>query len=218
MSSLPDFDEKEEPVNRSEEHKFRVKIIFEFMKAAQASGSNISIEEPEYQDPVNQFNPTLSKADISFKDKLGRMFGIWHMPLVYYPADEGAGYIIPDFLVLKDSALLYRVDGTFTKMLAAHEFLSSSQIKDLANRLLAKKNKVSIAMFVKKNYARKDLNDIKNAAFYLQPDNLMIVSEKYLKPEIKGSLPINAVIAENVDMNTVKFRQAVEKLLWSRNF
>jgi hypothetical protein len=193
---------------------FELRTIFSFVDALEPTETLISIDETPKVIAGDSFSPTLKIPDIQFTDKLGRSFSIWYKPTVYYPKEEKTQPAMVDFLVVKGKKNeIYELDDVTKKALGTHEYVTETMIREFAVRLLSRLNPVHMALFVREKFTVNDLKDIRDAAFFLRPEKVLLISEEYLPDDLKINLPLNVNYAENVDMNIEKFRETVRKII-----
>ncbi len=192
---------------------FELKVLFSLVKAFEPKSFTIIAEEVKKEPEEDVFSPTLSGPSASVVDKLGRKINIWHRPVFYYPKSDGVGVINPHFVVLLGNDLLYDLDEVTERMLSSHEFFTSTMIREVANRLLSRMNKLDLVVFAKKVFSSSDLNDLKNASFFLKPKRLLLVSEEYVDGAIKANLPLDVFVVENFDLNSEKLKDVIRRLV-----
>jgi hypothetical protein len=207
-------DSNYEKIKKASGSDFELKTIFSFINALEPTNSLINIEETPKVIAEESFSPTMKAPDIEVTDKLGRDYSIWYKPVVYYPKDEKTESMMVDFLMSKGKSKgLYDLDSTTLKELTTHEFITGSMIREFSMKLLSKIKPVHIILFVRENFSANDLKQINDAAFFLRPSRILLVSEKYIPNDVKMNLPINAQFVENAGMNIEKFKETVKKML-----
>lgn len=194
--------------------QFELRNIFSLVEALEPKELKITIDDAYKKLEKLEFNPTISGPNIVFKDRIRRDFSIWYKPIVYIPTVNSARAIMADFVIMRGvHGSMYELDPELKKQLYSYEFLSNSTLKDISMKLLGELKNISLAVICKKTFMPSDLHEIKVASFYLKANRLMLLSEDYLPDNLKMSLPIGVVYAENVDMNAQKFVEAAKKVL-----
>ncbi len=198
----------------TEKFKFEMKTLFSSLKETQTR--KIQVKKGKKQEKITdlEFNPTISKPDIIVTDKEARSYSIWYKPIIYVPSKNSAKKIQPDFIVIKgERESIYEVDKELKKSLYTYEFLSDSVLKEISSELLDKMHEIQLVIHVNKEYKYKDLKDIKDSKHYLEPKNLLLVSEKELPEEVKMNMPVGVTPKEKVGINLRKLQGKTAKLL-----
>lgn len=202
------------PSNGYSRMQFELKNIFNLVEALEPTEMKVSIDDNFKKLERLEFNPTISGPNINFKDRLRRDFSVWYKPQFYIPTISSARSITADFVIMRGNhGSMYELEPDVKKQLYSYEFLSNSMLRDIAIKLLGNMKNISLAVLCKKTFSPSDLGEIKIASFYLKPSRLMLLSEDYLPDNLKMSLPLNVLYAENVDMDSRKFVDAAKKVL-----
>jgi len=194
--------------------QFELKNIFRLIESLEPREMKITIDESYKKLEKLEFNPTISGPNITLKDKLRRDFSVWYKPAFYVPTVNSARECMVDFVVMRGvHGSMYELDPELKKQLYTYEFFSNSILREISIKLLSELKQITLALMCKKTFMPSDLHEIKIANFFLKPNRLMLLSEEYLPDNLKMSLPVNVLYAENVDMNMQKFVDVAKKVL-----
>ena len=194
--------------------QFELRNIFSLVESLEPKEMKVTIDDAYKRLEKLEFNPTISGPNIVFKDRIRRDFSIWYKPTFYIPTVNSARPVTADFVIMRGvHSSMYELDPELKKQLYSYEFLSNSTLKDVSIKLLGSLKHISLAVLCKKAFMPSDLGEIKVTSFYLKANKLMLLSEDYLPDNLKMSLPVNVLYAENVDMNSQKFVEAAKKVL-----
>jgi hypothetical protein len=194
--------------------QFELKNIFSLVESMEPKEMKVTIDDSYKKLEKLEFNPTISGPNIVFKDKLRRDFSIWYKPAFYIPTVNSARPIMADFAIMRGNhGSMYELDPELKKLLYSYEFLSNSLLRDIAMKLLGELKHISLAVLCKKSFVPSDLSEIKIASYFLKPNRIMLLSEDYLPDNLKMSLPVSVLYAENVDMDCRKFVDVAKKVL-----
>ena len=207
--SLVDFEKDEDDLSKfrkekeTDKTKFEIRTIFAFLDAVGAKDSIVNLEERPRVQREFEFNPTIKDPDIVFKDKFDRDFSMWYRPTLYYPHLDSVKEVSPEFAMFEGKLKsMYDVDPELEKILFTSDYFTSNKLKEVSNKLLAKMWRLHTIMFIQPSFKFEDLTRIRNAQFFLKPQRLLLISEKYLPSEVKMNMPVGVEFVENVDMRT----------------
>ncbi len=199
---------------KSSEFSFHVKTLFTMVKALEAKNVDIQRSKESRRLERLEFNPTISKPNISITDNESRPFSAWYLPLIYVPSRNSAKKISPEYVVMGgERRSMYEETGKLKKSLYTYEFLSDSLLKENSKKLLEKMNEVELVMHVKKKFNSSDLPDIRDSEHYLKPKNLLVISEEELPEGLKMNLPPKTRFKDNVDLNLRKLENEIKNTL-----
>ncbi|NYZ80141.1 hypothetical protein H0N95_02725 [Candidatus Micrarchaeota archaeon] len=214
--TLMDFDKKQsnyQQLKKANASELELRVIFSFIHALEPKETLMNIEETP-RVITEAFSPTIKEPDVEVTDKMTREYSMWYKPIVYYPMEEKTKASMPELIVTKGKQkCLYNIDEAMLKSLKTYDFLTSSMIRDLSIRLISKLNPIQVVLFARETFTVEDINEAKDAAFFLKPARLILASAKYLPENIKANIPLNAFLVENADMNTEKLRETVKKIM-----
>lgn len=213
LETLKEIHETRKGKIDQEEFKFEMKTIFSSLRETKTR--EIQVREDKTREKTNlEFNPTISRPDITVTDKEARSYSIWYQPIIYVPSKNSAKKIQPDFIVIKgERESIYKKYKELKKSLYTYEFLSDSVLKETSSELLKKMHSIQLAIHANKEYKYKDLTGIKNSKHYLEPENLLLVSEKELPEDVKMNLPVGVTPKEKVGINLRKLQGKTAELL-----
>jgi len=183
---------------------FAFECLMNIIESTNARNVMISAEETNKIVEDKKFEPTMTPPDVVFEKEV--KYSAWLKPVFYYYSDE-LKTIIPEIVIVKGAESLYSIDETTKRMMETYEFLTNETANELSTRILSRKNSIHLLVFARREFKKKDLNEIKQASFFLNPNKLLVISESYLPDVIKANLPIGAVVVENLGVNKNKLKE-----------
>lgn len=224
MAKLTDFPEGPGTPNLSEEQKLRwnydlkqykdydemryeLRFLFKFLDAVGARDVRIEIEDAKKQPEELEFRPTLGAPDISLSLK-GERYSSWYKPVFYVPEGDSARKMVADFVFVKGAhSSPYSKDEHLMKMLSSYEFLTSTMLKEISSRLLARLHKVQLVVLCRELFAPSHSADLKAIQYFLNPARILLVSEAALPDALKGELPPWTRCIEGFSTNPQKLKE-----------
>lgn len=198
----------------SKNFKFEIKTILSIIKGFENGKIELNKRKGERKLQELEFNPTITPPDIIITDEEAKSYSVWYQPIIYVPSKNSAKKIQPEFVFLRgERKSMYDIDKEFKRSLYTYEFLSDSLLKEISEKMIKKLQEPQLIVHTKREYIYKDLSGIMDSEHYLDPENLLAVSEKKLPEKMKMNLPLGVEFAEKVDLNTRRLREKVKALL-----
>lgn len=194
--------------------QFELRNMFALLESLEPKDMKVTIDDSYRRLEKLEFNPTISGPNITVKDKLRRDLSVWYKPVFYIPTVNSARPIMADFVIMRGvHGSMYELDPELKKQLYSYEFISNSVLRDISIKLLGSLKHINVAVLCRKNFMPSELGEIKAVSFFLKPSRVILLSEDYLPDNLKMSLPVNVLYAENVDVNAQKFVEVAKRVL-----
>lgn len=198
----------------SKRFKFEIKTILSIMKGFKNGKIELNTGKEERKLKKLEFNPTITQPDIIITDEEAKSYSVWYHPIIYVPSKNSAKKIQPEFVFLKgEKKSMYDIDKKFKRSLYTYEFLSDSLLKKISEEMMERIHKPQLVIHARREYKYSDLTNVVDSKHYLDPNELLVVSEKEVPEKIKMNLPVGVDLSEKVDLNTRRLREKVKKLL-----